>query len=227
MQEGLVPVVCSSFSTWRAAAAPWYSPAGLATRAGQEAAGGKQALLERAGIHTHAHTEKGTQVIFSLMNKELSPSWFPQGFKGENPKFTSSILENIVAAAMPTPTHGRMTLQDLASLCRAPRVSLCGSNSTVWWKQLQSFGVMEDLFGKHFSPSSHASPCAHLAVLRAALLFPGQHWAAPGWPSPLAPFPTLIMTNGKKQVSRWRVLLWRTFHSWPLFYVYSAFKMCF
>lgn len=55
MQEGLVPVACSSFSTWRAAATPWYSQAGLATRAGQEAAGEREALLERAGIYTHTH----------------------------------------------------------------------------------------------------------------------------------------------------------------------------
>lgn len=111
-----------------------------------------------------------------------------------------------------TPTHGRVTLQDFASLCKAPRGSLCGSNSDC--DESRSFG--------------HG---------RSA--WPGQHWAAPGWPSPLGPFTPLIMTNGKKQVSRWRMFLWRTFpglmqvlpwnplSSWTLFYVYSAFKMCF
>lgn len=161
-----------------------------------------------------------------------------QGVKGGNPKFISNFLENIVAAvAVPTPTHGRVTLQDFASLCKAPRSSL--SDSTVWWKQLQNFWSWEDLPGKHFSPSSHASPCAHPLHPRLQPLFPGQHWAAPGWPSPLAAFTTLIMTNGKKQVSRLRVFLWRTFpgliqvlpgnplSSWPLFYIYNAFKMCF
>lgn len=69
MQEGLVPVVCSSFSSWRAVATPWYSKAGLATRAGQEAAGGKRTARKGWHLftHTHAHTQrKGTQVIFFL-----------------------------------------------------------------------------------------------------------------------------------------------------------------
>lgn len=97
----------------------------------------------------------------------MSPSWFLQGVTGGNLKFISSFFENIVAAAaMPTPTHGRVTLQDFASLCKAPRGSLCWSNSTEFETLCDESScevlVMEDLFGRHLYPHMPAMctpPC--------------------------------------------------------------------
>lgn len=75
MQEGFVPVVCSSFSSWRAAATLWYSQAGLATRAGQEAAGGKRSTAKKGWhLHTHTHTVKKEPRLFffSLKSRVVS-----------------------------------------------------------------------------------------------------------------------------------------------------------
>lgn len=65
MREGLVPVACAFFSTSRAAATPCHSRAGLANRAGKEAAWLKRSS-DRKGLNLHAHAEKGTRVIFFL-----------------------------------------------------------------------------------------------------------------------------------------------------------------
>lgn len=68
MREGLVPVACSSFSTSRAAATPWYSRAGLATRAGQEAAGGKRSTA-RKGWNLYTNTLKKELRLFFVLNE--------------------------------------------------------------------------------------------------------------------------------------------------------------
>lgn len=50
------------------------------------------------------------------MSKEFSPSWFPQGVKGGNPKFLSSFLENVVAAGAML-SHPYSWQGDFARLC--------------------------------------------------------------------------------------------------------------
>lgn len=78
---------------------------------------------------------------------------------------------------MPTSTHGRVTLPDFASLCKAPRSSLCGSNLTEFETRLCDESsckvlVMEDLFGKHFSPSSRAQSMCTPPCIKGCSLFP-------------------------------------------------------
>lgn len=87
MQEGLVPVECSSFSTWRDAAAPWNSQAGLATRAEQEAAGGKTSTASKGwNSHTHTHTlKKELRSFFSFMSG-VTPKLVSTGDQRKKPK---------------------------------------------------------------------------------------------------------------------------------------------